>query len=187
MAASSHDDPFVATIRFVLGVARRARRRVALIGGFALPFHGVSRATGDVDFLADARLSSLLDQALRAAGARCLHRSDDAANYAPGGSLPGAVDFVFARRRRALAMLGRAKLRRLESAALRVPVVDAEALIGLKLQALANDPTRRQDEADIQTLFSTASSLDVRLLRDYFRVFDREEDLDRLLAERRKR
>jgi hypothetical protein len=60
-------------------------------------------------------------------------------------------------------------------------------LIGLKLQALANDPTRRQDEADIQTLFSTASSLDVRLLRDYFRVFDREEDLDRLLAERRKR
>jgi hypothetical protein len=36
-------NPFVRSITLVLGVARRVRARAALIGGFALPFHGVHR------------------------------------------------------------------------------------------------------------------------------------------------
>jgi hypothetical protein len=187
MAASRQEDPFIGVIRLVLGVARRARRRVAVIGGFALPFHGVSRSTGDVDFLADAQLGDRLDAALVDAGARRLHRSDDAANYAAGGRLPGGVDFIFAHRPRAMAMLERAKLHRLKQGGLSVPVVDAESLIGLKLQALANDPTRRQDEADIEALLATVPSLDVPRLRDYFRLFERQGDLDRLLAKIRRR
>jgi hypothetical protein len=38
----------------VCEVANQHGFRVALIGDFALPFHGVRRATGDVDFLVDA-------------------------------------------------------------------------------------------------------------------------------------
>ena len=79
-------------------------------------------------------------------------------------------------------MLTRAHTRSLRGARLRVPVVDAEALIGLKLQALANEPRRVQDEADIRALLAAAPALDLKLLRDYFRLFDREADLDRLLA-----
>ena len=176
------EDPFIATIRLVLSVARRTGRRVALIGGFALPFHGVHRGTGDVDFLVEARAATALHDALLAAGARCLHRSDDAANYGSGTAHLAPVDFLFARRSRARAMLSRARSRLLRGARLRVPVVDAEALIGLKLQALANDPRRLQDEADIQALFrETPGSLDVALLRDYFRLFEREDDLERWL------
>src|SRR5213078_4118281 len=67
-------------------VIRRRRFRVALIGGFALPFHGVQRTTGDVDFLAEASGADALHEELVAEGARCLHRSPDAANYAPGTS-----------------------------------------------------------------------------------------------------
>lgn len=182
------EDPFVATIRLVLGVTRRMRCRVALIGGFALPFHGVQRATGDVDFLVDARAAASLRDALVAAGARCVHWSEDAANYVPGRSGLAAVDFVFARRPRARAMLARARGRTLRGAKLRVPVVDAEALIGLKLQAIANDPRRLQDEADIQALFDAGTaSLDLDLLRDYFQLFERAGDLDRLLAGTTKR
>ena len=181
-------NPFANTIVLVLAVARRERFRIALIGGFALPFHGVQRATGDVDFLVDAAGSDLLHDALLAAGARCLHRSADAANYATGSSRLAPVDFIIARRARAREMLRRAKWRLLRAARLRVPVVDAEALIGLKLQALANQPRRTQDEADIQALFAAgAESLNVKILRDYYRIFDRERDLDRLLAETRKR
>ena len=68
-------------------------------------------------------------------------------------------------------------------------MVDAEALIGLKLQALVNAPTRRaQEEADIEALFAAhGGSLNADLLRDYFRLFDRERDLDRLLADAKKR
>jgi hypothetical protein len=54
-----------------------------------------------------------------------------------------------------------------------VPVVDAESLIGLKLQALANKSGRMQDEADIRALMAAGGSrLDVGLLRDCLRLFD---------------
>lgn len=178
------DDPFADAIVLVLTVARRARFRVALIGGFALPFHGVQRATGDVDFLVDAVGSDALHDALLAAGARCLHRSADAANYGTGSSRLAPIDFIVARRPRAREMLRRTRLRLLRAARLRVPVVDAEALIGLKLQALANEPRRTQDDADIRALFAArGGALNVDVLRDYYRTFDREHDLDRLLAE----
>jgi hypothetical protein len=181
-------DPFVASIRLVLEAAKRGRFRVALIGGFALPFFGVQRATGDVDFLADAAGAAPLHDALIEAGAKCLHRGPDAANYAAVPGIVSPVDFIFAARRRARAMLDRSRIRLLKGARIRVPVVDAEALIGLKLQALANNPRRRQDAADIAALFaSRTDSLDVELLRDYYKLFDREQELEEALERRPRR
>jgi hypothetical protein len=186
--ASRSDDPFVGSIRLVVDVGRRMRFRVALIGGFALPFHGVQRATGDVDFLVAAEGADVLHETLLAGGARCLHRSADAANYASDGPRLAPVDFIYAHRPRARDMLTRARPRPLHGARLRVPVVDAEALIGLKLQALVNEPGRVQDEADIRALLAAAPApLDLDLLRDYYRLFGRERDLDRLLAELKQR
>src|SRR2546428_3900385 len=150
------ENPFVNTIVLVLAVARRARFRIALIGGFALPFHGVQRATGDIDFLVATEGSAALHDALRAAGAHCLHRSADAANYARGTSRLAPVVFIYAHRKRARDMLARARSRPLGGGRLRIPVVGAEALIGLKLQALANEPQRVQDEADIRALVTAA-------------------------------
>jgi len=103
-----------------------------------------------VDFLVDVEAADALHEALVAAGARCLHRSEDAANYSACAAL-AAVDVIYARRDRARDMLRRARPRLLRGARIRVPVVDAEALIGLKLQALVNAPERRaQDQADIE-------------------------------------
>jgi len=185
-AGRSTDNRFVRSMTLVLGIARRRRFRVALIGGFALPFHGVQRATGDVDFLAERAGSDALLEALLAAGARCLHRGPDAANYS-GASRLAPTDFIYAHRPRAEDMLRRARLERLRGTRLRIPVVDAEALIGLKLQAVVNAPARRaQDEADIRALITAASgALNVELLRDYYRLFHRERELDRLLAQAR--
>lgn len=167
----------------MLDVARRRRFRAALIGGFALPFHGVQRATGDVDFLVATEGADALDDALLAAGARRLYRSADAANYASGSSGLAPVDFIYAGRPRARDMLRRARGRALGDR-LRVPVVDVEALIGLKLQAVVNQPSRVQDEADIRALVAAARGrLNVERLRDYYRVFDREPELERLLAD----
>jgi hypothetical protein len=187
--AAGARNPFLRAIELVLQVARRRRFRVALIGGFALPFHGVQRTTGDVDFLVETSGGEALHGALLDAGARCLHRSTDAANYAPGTSRLAPVDFVYARRARALDMLRRARRKPFGGARRRVPVVDAEALIGLKLQALVNAPARRmQDEADIRALLAArGDSLDETMLRDYFAFFGRERQLDRLLAITRKR
>lgn len=188
MPSRGSDNPFVAAIALVLDVARQGWFRAALIGGFALPFHGVQRATGDVDFLVDARGADALDIALVGAGAQRLHRGPDAANYAGVPPRLAAVDFIFARRERAEAMLERASEHELREAGLRVPVVDAEALIGLKLQALVNAPARRrQDEADIRALLAAGPDrLRLDLVRDYYRLFDREAELDHLLDELRK-
>lgn len=176
---------FLDAIQLVRDAATRHHFRIALIGGFALPFHGVRRATGDVDFLVEASGAEALDTALLAAGYEPLHRSDDAANYRGRGALTG-VDVLYARRPPTLAMLDRATTPPGEAA---VPVVDVEGLIGLKLQAIVNDPTRcRQDEADIVALLTMhLPSLDHALLAEYFALFDRHDDLGRFLAEARQR
>lgn len=56
----------------------------ALIGGLALASHGVVRATRDVDFLVDADDADRLHDILLGLGYRCIHRSEDAANYLRG-------------------------------------------------------------------------------------------------------
>ena len=181
-------NPFVESIRLVVRVAKANRFRVALIGGFALPFHGVQRATGDVDFLVEASGSKILNNELIDAGAECLQRGPDSANYAPGSSKLTGIDFIYARRVRALAMLEHATARPLRGARLAVPVLDREDLIGLKLQAIANAPTRRhQDRADIEALLGASGSvLDLERLRDYYRLFGREHELDDWIREKKK-
>ncbi|MGH7822941.1 MAG: hypothetical protein ACREQ9_24545, partial [Candidatus Binatia bacterium] len=66
---------FAEAIRVVVDTAERGGFRVALIGGFALPFLGVVRATGDVDFLAESAGAGPLHDALVRAGQRCLQRT----------------------------------------------------------------------------------------------------------------
>lgn len=58
------------------------------------------------------------------------------------------------------------------------------ALIGLKVQSYTNDPSRqRLDMADIVRLLRAERNVDMQQVRDYFRVFEREKELDALLAE----
>ena len=175
---------FIETIRLVVGAAERGRFRVALIGGFALPFLGVSRATGDVDFLVDGSGADLLHRVLTIAEMRCANRTEDVANYLSTQPALSAVDVLYARRPAALAMLDRVHVEALTEG-LSVPVADAEAIIGLKVQAIANNPKRRdRDRADIRQLLEAhRATLDVPLLRAYFRLFDMERDLDELLDE----
>ena len=179
---------FLEAIRLVLDTARRGGFRVALIGGFALPFYGVRRATGDVDFLVEATGADALDTALVSAGLRRIHRSKNAAHYAPSGRSPCPIDLLYARRPPSLAMLERAREQPLGRGKSSVPVVDVEAIIGLKVQAIANNPKRRRrDEDDIAALLERhAGEVDLALLREYFALFGKSDALDAILAEIRK-
>ena len=95
---------FLAAIEIVLGAAQRGEFRVGLIGGFALPFYGVTRATGDVDFLVEGSGADSVHDALVAAGQICLNRTDDLANFDSTRPEIAAVDLLFARRPPSLAM-----------------------------------------------------------------------------------
>ena len=158
----------------------------ALIGGLALAAHGAARATVDLDLLADATRADEVDQLLIAAGYECLHRNEFVGNYASQEEASrGRIDFLFVSQKYGRAMLRRAQPHRVLGQS--IAVVDASDLIGLKVQSSSNDPSRmRRDLADIERLLETAE-LDLDRVREYFSLFDREKELDALLADTRKR
>jgi hypothetical protein len=151
----------------------------ALIGGLALAAHHVVRATRDVDFLADADDADRLHEILLALGYRCVHRSEDAANYVRDDD---GLDLLYAHRPVARRLLSEATDRETVMGTLRV--ISAEGLIGFKLQALVNNPSRLRDIEDIRALLrAQRGRLNVIEVRGYFAMFDRMEMLDGLLDE----
>jgi len=153
--------------------------RVALIGGLALASHKVIRATQDLDLLAEAESAGEIDAELLRLGYRCLHRSPDAANYVRGDE---RIDLLYANRPIARRLLTTAA--EVKTALGDLRVVDAEGLIGFKVQGLVNDPRRTQDLEDIRALLrANSATLDMEEIREYFRLFDRESLLDELLNE----
>lgn len=151
----------------------------ALIGGLALAAHQVVRATRDVDFLADADDADRLHEILLALGYRCVHRSQDAANYLRQDE---GLDLLYAHRPIARRLLAEARERPTAMGQLRV--IGAEGLIGFKLQALVNHSSRTRDLDDIRALLrAQRGRLSMPEVREYFALFDRTEMLDELLAE----
>ncbi len=163
----------------LLEVLNGAGVSYALIGGLALSPHGVIRGTTDVDLLLEATDGDAVDAALAKLGYDCLHRSVDAGNYARNDQ---RVDLLYAHRPIARRLLAAAAGHLTPFGHLRV--ISAEGLIGLKVQALANNPRRTQDLADIRALLqANRDRLDFNEVREYFRLFDRDALLDDLLSE----
>lgn len=151
----------------------------AVIGGLAVVSHNVVRATQDVDLLVDSDVADRLDTEMNRLGYRCIHRSRDAANYLRADQ---RVDFLYAHRPIARRLLASATVVVTSMGKLRV--IGVEGLIGLKLQALTNDPRRSRDLEDIRALLqANRDRLNLDELREYFRLFDKETWLDELLRE----
>lgn len=157
--------------------------RYALIGGFAMAMRGVQRATLDLDFILALEDIEQADEALRAMDFVRYFHSSNVSHYR-NDQIKGRVDILHAFRRPALAMLDRAD--RLEiGEGWTLPVASIEDIIGLKIQALNNDPSRKdQDWPDIRMLVRTAreqgTSLDWELIEDYFSLFGMHTELQKL-------
>ena len=144
-----------------LEALRQQGIRHAAIGGLAVVAHGVVRATQDLDFLIAADSMPDVDRVMTQLGFRCIHASADAANYASDGF---RIDFLLARRPPTLRLLDTARI--LLAFGHELSVVDVEGIIGLKLQAVVNDPRRQQDLVDIRALLSAhRKSIDWERLR----------------------
>lgn len=134
----------------------------ALIGGLALAVHHVVRATQDVDFLVDADDADHLHALLQGLGYRCIHRSQDAANYLRGDE---GLDLLFAHRPVARRLLSGAEER--DTGLGRLRVITAEGLIAFKLGYI-NDPSRSRDLEDIRNLLrSNPGVLDMAEIREF--------------------
>lgn len=164
-------------IQDILSVAKGSLEKegvkFALIGGFALAAHGVIRATQDIDLLVDGGKRGIARKALIDAGFVLAFENSEVLHFSGLGQL----DILLANRDSTLDMLRRARLIN----DFPIPVVSAEDLIGLKVQAYKNNPDREfQDKADIQALLKTVTKLDFDLIKKYADLFDEWEFISNL-------
>ena len=145
--------------------------RYALIGGFAMALRGVQRATIHLDFILMLEDLEKADAIFTEAGYRRAFHSENVSHYISEDSELGRIDILHAFRGPTLSMLERAERIEVE-AGYSLPVVEIEDLIGLKVQAIVNDPKRSTwDWADIRMMLETCSetgqAIDWQLLQEY--------------------
>jgi predicted nucleotidyltransferase len=174
---------FVAVFQFLVESFRRENIDFALIGGFALQAAGLSRTTKDVDLLILSENTPQIKQIMSAHKYELLHESHDILNFISADPDLGRVDFLLAHRKYTLAMLKRAVDKEIFGGRFKIKVLKAEDLIGLKVQASSNDPKRwPQDMADIEALLRLqGDSIDESVLKEYFGLFGRADELENLL------
>ena len=175
---------FEKVLTFLLKNFEKHRIRYALMGGFALHAAGYTRATQDIDVLILKADMPKIKNLLISLGYDVVHESEDVVNFKGALTELGQVDFLLARRSYTKNMLKRAQECEILQGKFKVRVVTPEDVIGLKVQASTNDPTRHlRDLADIEELLKRhVDKLDLRLLREYFSLFNREDELDKLLG-----
>ncbi len=158
-----------------------------LSGGLALSTMEVSRFTRDIDFIIREEDKEKVEAIMTELGyERQAFSTDEIVSYWSPLEVFGQIDFLVARRTYTRAMMQNADVRPVFDGRLHVNTVRPEDLIGLKVQAICNDPEHRYliDKPDIQRLLKLhRKKLDMDLVREYFRVFDKEDLLDEWLRE----
>jgi hypothetical protein len=173
---------FERVLRALLSGFDRDRIRYAAIGGFALGVLGVPRATMDLDFLVHRDDLTRLQALLTNLGYQRFYYSENVSQYRHEDGLWGSVDFLHAFRKSAISMLARARAHPVFEGKQTVAVAEPEDVIGLKVQAMVNDPDRRMQEvADIERLMALyGSRLDWARVEEFFELFDLAGEANRL-------
>ena len=169
---------FEQVLKALLSACEQRHIRYAMIGGFALGVLGIPRATADVDCLVHRDDLDRFDEAMRTLGYQRSIRTENASHYRHPERAWGALDALHAFRTYSVGMLDRAKLYPIFDGAAQIRVLNPEDVIGLKVQALANNPLRRaQDTADIQTLADRyRDTLNWTRIQEYYALFDLQEE-----------
>ncbi|MBF0552939.1 MAG: nucleotidyltransferase [Nitrospirae bacterium] len=146
----------------------------ALIGGLAFNLWGVHRSTVDVDFLVLRNDMEKVAAIMEKNDYECRYKTRNVSQYVSPLRVFGEVDFLHAFRDTTVAMLKRTTVKAAFSGTLNINVLGPEDLIGLKLQAMKNDPERGLiDASDIRALVRICkNSLDVESVKRYFELFE---------------
>lgn len=147
--------------------------RYALMGGFALSLWGAPRTTVDMDFLVNREDMPPAHEILTDLGYDRVYHSENVSQYTSPLAIFGEIDFLHAFREISLGMLGRAVKKGIFQGTWTLPVLIPEDIIGLKVQAMVNNPSRRAgDLSDIEALMEIhGRALDWGRIEAYFDVF----------------
>ena len=145
----------------------------------------IFRFTKDIDFLISEESNTAVDEIMTELGYEIQDFStDEILSYLSPLEVFGQVDFLLARRKYTKAMMERASRQAVFEGKYKVKTLMPEDLIGLKIQAISNDPENRYniDAPDIQRLLALhQDKMDKALVREYFKIFDKEDLLDEWL------
>lgn len=165
---------FEQVLKALLQGFERLHIRYAACGGFALGVLGVPRATADVDFLIHQDNLETLHRWLVGLGYARKARTDNVSQYIHSDAAWGALDVLHAFRKHALAMLDRASQYPVFGGSFTVTVLQPEDVIGLKVQAMANDAGRLAKETvDIEALMEHyGARLDWDRIQEFYELFE---------------
>lgn len=171
----------------VIKVFEEEKIQYAFVGGFALGIMGILRSTMDLDFLLLTEDLDKADKILSDNMYTCIYKSDNISQYSSEIRELGHVNFIHAFRPLSKNMLARAT-RFTVFEKYSVPVLTPEDIIGLKIQAIANDPTREPfDYQDMRLLLEYKKKnnmiIEWELLTDYFEIFHKQPLLNQLKKE----
>lgn len=169
---------FVNVLNKVLREFELEQISYALIGGFALGIWGVVRATNDLDFLVDKEKQSSLKNILGRIGYKVVDESENVVQFEAEEYLLGSIDFLYSFREPSRNMLKRAVVKDILEGQVKVKVVIPEDIIGLKVQAIVNNPRRIFiDQEDIEQLMEKFGVKDLNwdLLKEHFLLFNKQE------------
>jgi hypothetical protein len=143
---------------------------------------GILRSTMDLDFLVDARDLLKIEKILKQYDYECIFKTENVSQYVSDIKIFGTIDFIHAFRKISLVMIKRSKYLPVFDGKLNIRVVIPEDIIGLKLQALVNDPTRTNREyADIEAIMTdNKEPLDWNLIEEYFSLFEQQEKYEEI-------
>lgn len=158
--------------------------RYGVIGGFALGLLGIPRATMDLDVLVHREDCGMLHAWLTQLGYQRDIVLENVSQYWHPRRQWGSLDVLHAFRPYALDMLARARTVPFMDTPYSIRVVQPEDIIGLKVQAIANNPTRRaQEVADIEALATQyGRELDWDRIQQYYDLFELGHDARELRA-----
>ena len=156
-----------------------------LSGGLALSTMGIFRFTKDIDFLVfEGSKKSIHDIMTDLGYQKQGFSTEEIFSYWSPIKALGQVDYLFARRKYTKAMMRRAKKNPVFDGKYMLKTILPEDLIGLKVQAISNDPGNRfhVDAPDIQRILQIKiDEIDMELVRLYFELFSKEDLLDEWL------
>jgi hypothetical protein len=164
---------FERVLRALLAEFDQNQIRYAAVGGFALGVLGHVRATMDLDFLVHRDDLDKLHGRMAALGYERVVQTKNVSHYRHRDHAWGGIDFVHAFREASLAMLARAKSYPVFGGKQNIRTVEPEDVIGLKVQAMTNDPQRKpQDIADVEALMQLyGSKLDWARIQEFYDIF----------------
>ncbi len=147
--------------------------KYALMGGFGLGALGIVRATLDLDFLIHSDFIDTVENIMKKLGYNCVYKTKNVSQFVSDLKFFGEIDFVHAFRKYSREALKRAIEIPVFKGKFKIKVLTPEDFIGFKLQAVANDETRRsRDFADIEAIIEKYNeSLDWNLIKQYFLLF----------------